>query len=103
MICFPQVLFSGAILPVPIMAFIGKAISVFMSDRWSFESLGHSASLNALFAHGASPLGPPLLAQYGDTFSRPEVETWLIMTAFTVIFLAATCVVLQRKSSASTR
>ena len=25
MLCFPQVLFSGAILPVPIMAFIGKA------------------------------------------------------------------------------
>ena len=102
MLCFPQVLFSGAILPVPIMAFVGKAMSVLMSDRWSFESLGHSAGLNALFANGASPLGPPLLAQYGDSFSRPVVETWLIMTAFTVVFLAATCLVLKKKSSAST-
>jgi len=101
MLCFPQVLFSGAILPVPIMAFVGRAMSVLMSDRWSFESLGHSAGLNALFANGASPLGPPLLAQYGDSFSRPVVETWLIMTAFTVVFLAATCLVLKRKSSAS--
>jgi ABC-type multidrug transport system ATPase subunit len=99
MICFPQVLFSGAILPVPIMAFAGKATSALMSDRWSFESLGHSAELNTLFANGASPLGPPLLAQYGDSFSRSAVETWLIMTAFTVVFLAATCLVLKRKSS----
>jgi hypothetical protein len=75
-------------------------MSVFMSDRWSFESLGHSVGLNALFANGASPLGPPLLAQYGDSFSRPVIETWLIMTAFTVVFLAATCIVLKRKSSA---
>ncbi len=100
MLCFPQVLFSGAILPVPIMAFLGKTMSVFMSDRWSFESLGHSVGLNALFANGASPLGPPLLAQYGDSFSRPVIETWLIMVVFTVVFLTSTCIVLKRKSSA---
>jgi ABC-type multidrug transport system ATPase subunit len=100
MLCFPQVLFSGAILPVPIMAFIGKATSFLMSDRWSFESLGHSAGLNELFAKGASPLGPPLLAQYGDSFSRPVVETWLIMLAFTAVLFAGTCLVLGRKSRA---
>ncbi|HLG12748.1 MAG TPA: ATP-binding cassette domain-containing protein [Dehalococcoidia bacterium] len=100
MLCFPQVLFSGAILPVPIMAFLGKTMSALMSDRWSFESLGHSVGLNALFANGASPLGPPLLAQYGDSFSRPVIETWLIMIVFTVVFLASTCIVLKRKSSA---
>jgi len=99
MLCFPQVLFSGAILPVPIMAFLGKAMSVFMSDRWSFESLGHSVGLNALFANGASPLGPPLLTQYGDSFSRPVIETWLIMIVFTVVFLTSTCIVLKKKSS----
>lgn len=98
MLCFPQVLFSGAILPVPVMAFLGKAMSVVMSDRWSFESLGHSVGLNALFANGASPLGPPLLAQYEGSFSRPVIETWLIMIAFTVVFLTMTCVVLERKS-----
>jgi ABC-type multidrug transport system ATPase subunit len=100
MLCFPQVLFSGAILPVPIMAFLGKTMSAFMSDRWSFESLGHSIGLNALFANGDSPLGPPLLAQYGDSFSRPVTETWLIMIAFTAVFLTSTCIVLKRKSSA---
>ena len=100
MLCFPQVLFSGAILPVPIMAILGKTTSVFMSDRWSFESLGHSVGLNALFANGVSPLGPPLLTQYGDSFSRPVIETWLIMVAFTLVFLASTCIVLTRKSSA---
>ena len=100
MLCFPQVLFSGAILPVPIMAFLGRAASIFMSDRWSFESLGQSAGLNSLFENGASPLGPPLLAQYGDSFSRPPHETWLILVAFTAVFLAVTCLVLMRKGRA---
>ncbi len=67
LLCFPQVLFSGAILPVPIMATIGKAVSYPMADRWAFEGLGHELGLNRLLGEGGSQLGPPLLAEYGDT------------------------------------
>jgi hypothetical protein len=41
-----------------------------------------------------------LLAQYGDSFSRPVVETWLIMLAFTAVLFAATCLVLKKKGKA---
>ena len=70
MLCFPQVLFVGAILPVPTMAVAGKWISYAMTNRWAFEALGHSLGVAGLWANGRSPLGPPLLASYGTTFAR---------------------------------
>jgi ABC-type multidrug transport system ATPase subunit len=98
MLCFPQVLFVGAILPVPIMAATGRVISYAMSNRWAFEALGHGLGVARLWAHGRSPLGPPLLASYGDTFSRPVVADWAILAGLTVVFLAATCVTLRRRT-----
>ncbi|WP_285472420.1 ATP-binding cassette domain-containing protein [Actinoplanes sp. NBRC 101535] len=97
MLCFPQVLFVGAILPVPVMAPVGRAMSYAMSNRWSFEALGHSAGLAELWRDGGSPLGPPLLAAYQDSFARPVGENWLILAGMTVLFLAATWGVLHRR------
>jgi ABC-type multidrug transport system ATPase subunit len=98
MVCFPQVLFVGAILPVPIMAVVGRWISYAMSDRWVFEGLGHSIGVQRLWADGGSPLGPPLLASYGNTFGRPVAVDWVILGGLTVAFLAATCAVIARKT-----
>jgi ABC-type multidrug transport system ATPase subunit len=100
MVCFPQVLFVGAILPVPVMAVLGRWISYAMSNRWAFEGLGHSLDVNRLWADGGSPLGPPLLASYGGTFSHPVAADLLILGGFTVVFLAATCAVIVRKTRA---
>lgn len=100
MVCFPQVLFVGAILPVPVMAVVGRWISYAMSNRWAFEGLGHSFDVNRLWADGGSPLGPPLLASYGGTFSHPVAADLLILGGFTVAFLAATCAVIVRKTRA---
>jgi ABC-type multidrug transport system ATPase subunit len=97
MICFPQVLFSGAFLAVPVMAAAGRWISYAMSDRWAFEALGKTLNLNLLFQHGASPLGPPLLAQYGDTFSRAVAVDWAILGGFAVLTLAGACYVLAHR------
>jgi ABC-type multidrug transport system ATPase subunit len=102
LLCFPQVLFSGAILPVPLMAPVGEVIAWVTSDKWAFEALGTSTDLNYLLAEGSSPLGPPLLAQYEDSFSRPVEEHWLILAGFTLAFLVATCLVLARKKPAFT-
>jgi hypothetical protein len=96
MLCFPQVLFVGAILPVPVMAGAGRVLSYAMSNRWAFEALGHSLGVARLWAHGRSPFGPPLLASYGATFSRPVVEDWAILAGFSAFFLVLTCVVLAR-------
>jgi ABC-type multidrug transport system ATPase subunit len=100
MACFPQVLFVGAILPVPVMAVVGRWISYAMSNRWAFEGLGHSFDVNRLWADGGSPLGPPLLASYGGTFSHPVVADLLILGGFTVAFLAATGAVVVLKTRA---
>src|SRR5947208_12386972 len=42
MLCFPAVLFSGAMVPNSVMAGAGRVISAAMSDRWAFEAIaGH--------------------------------------------------------------
>ena len=94
MLCFPQVLFVGAILPVPLMAPVGRWLSVAMTNRWSFEALGHGAGLAALWRDGSSPLGPPLLASYGDSFERALWPDWTVLAGFTVLLLVAAWAVL---------
>jgi ABC-type multidrug transport system ATPase subunit len=98
MLGFPHALFSGAIFPVPMMAAIGKAISYPLSTRWAFEGLGRTVEINQLFTEGNSPLGLPLRASYGDTFTRPVPADWVILTAFTLVFLGSAWVLLARKS-----
>jgi hypothetical protein len=97
MLCFPQVLFVGAILPVPVMAPVGRWLSYAMSNRWGFEALGHTVGVQHLWRDGGSPLGPPLLATYGESFSRPVWQDWLILAGFAVLFFVATCAVLARR------
>jgi hypothetical protein len=98
MLCFPQVLFVGAFLPVPVMADVGKWFSYAMSNRWAFEALGHTAGLPDLWQHGGSPLGPPLLASYGDTFDHPLWTHWALLAGFAVLFAAGAVLVLRRKA-----
>ncbi|WP_328849662.1 ATP-binding cassette domain-containing protein [Micromonospora zamorensis] len=102
MLCFPQVLFVGAILPVPAMATGGQWLSYAMSNRWAFEALGHTAGVEQLWRNGGSPLGPPLLATYGDSFSRPVWVNWLVLGGFVLLFLCATWAVLARRDSRGT-
>jgi ABC-type multidrug transport system ATPase subunit len=97
MLCFPQVLFVGAILPVPLMATPGQWLSVAMSNRWAFEGLGHSLGLPSLWRDGASPLGPPLLSSYGASFDRAAWVDWVILGGFTLAFAVATVAVLARR------
>ncbi|MEU6854258.1 ATP-binding cassette domain-containing protein [Actinacidiphila alni] len=97
MLCFPQVLFSGAFVPVPQMAWAGRVLSAAMTNRWAFEALGGGIGLPELWAHGASPLGPPLLASYGASFDRAVWADWLLLAGFTALFLAAAWAVLARK------
>ena len=103
MLCFPAVLFSGAILPVNVMAPVGAAISTAMPDRWAFEAIGRDLGLRELFADGGSPLGPPLLAAYGDAGTSPTTTYWAILAGFTVVLLVATLVVLRARCRTNAR
>ena len=97
LLCFPQVLFSGAFVPVPQMGVVGSAISWAMTNRWAYEALGRGIGLAALWSHGTSPLGPPLLASYGDTFNGSATQGWAWLAGFAVLFFAAAWFVLARR------
>jgi len=101
MLCFPAVLFSGAILPVNLMAGTGAALSTVIPTRWAFEAIGHDLGARRILADGGSPLGPPLLESYGDAGTQPTGTYWLILAAFAVVFLAATWGVLVRSTRRS--
>jgi len=88
MLCFPAVLFSGAILPVHVMAGVGAAISAVIPVRWAFEAIGHDLGVRDLLAHGGSPLGPPLLRAYGGACLHSHVTYWLYLAAFVAVFFA---------------
>jgi energy-coupling factor transporter ATP-binding protein EcfA2 len=90
MLCFPAVLFSGAILPVHIMAGAGAAISAAIPTRWSFEAIGHDLGARRILAEGGSPLGPPLLESYGDAGTHATGIYWLVLAAFAAALLVAT-------------
>ena len=95
MLCFPAVLFSGAILPVHVMAGVGAAFSTVVPVRWAFEAVGRDLEVRELLAGGGSPLGPPLLESYGDAGTQATGLYWLYLAAFTVVFLVGTWAVLR--------
>lgn len=97
MLCFPAVLFSGAILPVHVMAGVGAAISTVMPDRWAFEAIGHALKIRTLLEHGGSPLGPPLLRAYGPAGESAASTYWLYLAAFVVVFFAGAWWTLARR------
>jgi hypothetical protein len=96
----PQVLFGGALLAIPLMNTIGKGISAVAPVRWSFEALGQIVDLSHQFSIDTSRIGPGLALQYGDSFSRDLVQSWLILALFIVVPLVLTCVILKRKTTA---
>ena len=98
MLCFPAVLFSGAILPVHLMASAGAALSVTIPSRWAFEVIGHDLGARRILAEGGSPLGPPLLASYGDAGTHATGTYWLVLASFAAMFLVATWAVVVRST-----
>ena len=103
MLCFPAVLFSGAILPVNLMAKAGAALSVAIPSRWAFEVIGHDLGARRILAEGGSRLGPPLLASYGDAGTKSTATYWLVLAAFAVVFLLATWGAVVRTTRRSMR
>jgi hypothetical protein len=103
MLCFPAVLFAGAILPVHLMARAGAALSAMMPTRWAFEAVGHDIGARGVLAHGGSPLGAPLLASFGDAGTAATGTYWAILVAFAAVLLLATWRVLVVTTRNATR
>lgn len=87
----PQVLFAGAIVPVPHMVLPGRVISYGMTDRWAFESLGR------LLPFGTTG-GDPALLRYAGALHGPAAVGWAVLAATATVLTGATVVVLRRRS-----
>jgi ABC-type multidrug transport system ATPase subunit len=89
MLCFPQVLFAGAVVPVADMAGPGQVISAGMANRWAFESLGRSLDLDALTGQ------LPALAAYEPAFAGSAIAGVAVLAGTAALCGLATVLVLH--------
>jgi hypothetical protein len=89
MLCFPQVLFAGAVVPVADMVLPGRVMSMGMTNRWAFESLGRAFHLDTLDTRMAG------LTPYRDAFHGSPGFGWIVLSGSAVAFTVATVVVLH--------
>ena len=91
MLCFPQVLFAGAVVPVAGMATPGRWLSLGLANRYSFEALGRALRLDE-FTRTL-----PAMRAYGDAFAGTAAYRWLVLAGFAGFFALATVWVLRRR------
>ena len=90
LLCFPQVLFAGAVVPVSEMAVPGRAFSAILAGRWGFESLGRTLGVDELL--GTSPA----TAGFVPTFIGSPFTGLAVLALISSVTLAATVVSLRR-------
>jgi len=95
LLCFPAVLFSGAVLPVRSMAPVGRAIAAATSDRWAFEAVGRTLGLERY----AGRSGTAAIDAHGAAFSGAITGPTLTTLALGVAFALGAAVVLARRTS----
>jgi hypothetical protein len=89
MLCFPQVLFSGAMVPVATMTGAGESISRAMSDRWGFEAVARLLELDA---------SDPGVRAWSSAITGGIDAHVAILVAMTVGATVATMAVLSRRT-----
>lgn len=92
MLCFPQVLFGGAIVPVDQMAAPGRLMSLVLSNRHAFDALGRALNLDRYTAT------LPAMSAYRDTFHGGTAASLIALASFAVVLTLATAWVLDRRS-----
>jgi ABC transport system ATP-binding/permease protein len=93
MLCFPQVLFGGAIVPVDNMATSGRLMSFGLANRHAFEALGRDLDLDRFTT------SLPAMSAYRDTFSGGTAANLIALATFAVVLTVATVWVLHRRST----
>ena len=91
MLCFPQVLFAGAVVPVAEMAAPGRGISLGMANRWAFESLGRGLHVGAGRTAAAMPA-------YSDAFTGSALAGGAVLASLGLVFAVATVAVLASRT-----
>jgi ABC-type multidrug transport system ATPase subunit len=89
MLCFPAVLFSGAMVPMPVMTGAGRAIAAVMSDRWGFEAIaGHL---------GVGVLEPGSV--YAGLGASSSATYWALLLAFSLVLGAGAYLAVLRRAT----
>ena len=96
MLCFPQVLFGGAIVPVDRMATPGRLMSLALSNRHAFDALGRDLGLDRY----TTTL--PAMSAYRDTFHGGTAASLIALASFAAALMLATAWVLDRRSRPGT-
>ncbi|MBL7521935.1 ABC transporter permease, partial [Frankia sp. CNm7] len=95
MLCFPQVLFAGAIVPIDQMSPPGRLVGAVMATRYAFEALGQVIGLDGYVAT------VPAMAGYGDTFdggAGAAVRGVVTLALFAVACAGGAMWVLRRRA-----
>jgi ABC-type multidrug transport system ATPase subunit len=74
MLCFPAVLFAGAVVPLSVMTGPGRVIAAMMPDRWAFEAIAGRLGVRA-FADTRSP--------YASLGASEPLAYWVVLLFFT--------------------
>jgi ABC-type multidrug transport system ATPase subunit len=88
MLCFPAVLFAGAVVPVPVMAAPGKVLAAAMPDRWAFEAIAQQLHVGQLAA------GTP----HASLGASSLVVYWLLLSAFAGLLAAGAHTAVRRRA-----
>ena len=89
MLCFPAVLFSGAMVPVSVMTSVGSTIAAAMPDRWAFEATARQLEVGRLVG-GDSP--------YSSLGHEAPVFYWTVLATTAAVLALATYLVLRRRA-----
>lgn len=92
MLCFPQVLFAGAMLPVEIMSGGGKVISSLTSNRWAFEAIGRVMDVDESFS------APGALGGWEPALSGSAAGPVTVLAGMFLVFTLATVLIVASKT-----
>lgn len=94
MLCFPAVLFSGAMVPMPVMTGAGRAIAAVMPDRWGFEAIAGHLGVGALAEPGSV---------YGGLGASSSATYWALLLAFSLVLGSGAYVAVLRRAGGERR
>jgi len=89
MLCFPAVLFSGAMVPVPVMTSTGSTLAAAMPDRWAFEAIARHLGV-ARLTSADSP--------YADLGGAAYGFYWTVLAATGVVLALVAYLALRHRA-----
>lgn len=93
MICFPQVLFAGALVPTSQMAAAGRWMGFGLANKWSFESLGRVVDIDHILGDDVLPV------DYRGALIGSPASGWFALATIATVGLVLAVTVLNRRTS----